>query len=310
MLANIQPGDEIIMPSFTFVSTANAFVLRGGVPVFIDIREDTCNMDENIIEDAITPRTKVILPVHYAGVSCEMDTINYIAKKYNIIVIEDAAQSLLSTYKNKKLGTIGDFGTFSFHETKNITSGEGGCLTINNSHFFERAEIIREKGTNRKKFFRGQVDKYSWVDIGSSFLPNELTSAFLSAQLNAAENITMLRRELWNKYHNALYEIEQLGFIRRPFIPEYCEHNGHIYYIILNSFEERTNLINFLSSCGISAAFHYVPLHDSQEGIKCSRTFGFLTNTVDISKRLLRLPMWIGADVFYVCENIKKFFKI
>jgi dTDP-4-amino-4,6-dideoxygalactose transaminase len=296
LLADIQPGDEVIMPSYTFVSTANAFVLRGGVPVFVDIRPDTLNINENLIEAAITSRTKAIVPVHYAGVACEMDTIMQIAKKYNLLVIEDAAQGVMSSYKGKALGAIGHIGAYSFHETKNIISGEGGAILINEEEFSLRAEIIREKGTNRSQFYRGQVDKYTWQDIGSSYLPGEDTAAFLLAQLECAEEITQKRMAIWNKYHQAFEHLELEGFIRRPTIPEGCAHNAHMYYVILNSLTERTELISAFKSHNIHPVFHYIPLHSAPGGIKFGRVSGSMENTNAVSDRLLRLPLWVGLD--------------
>lgn len=296
MLADIQPGDEVIMPSYTFVSTANAFVLRGGVPVFVDIRLDTLNIDETKIEAAVTPRTKAIVPVHYAGVACEMDAIMDIAQRHGLVVIEDAAQGIMSTYKGKPLGSIGHLGAYSFHETKNIVSGEGGALLVNDARFTERAEIIREKGTNRGQFFRGQVDKYTWVDIGSSYLPGEVVSAFLWAQMEEAESITNKRMTIWSQYHEALEPLEAMGKLQRPIVPENCSHNAHMYYILLNSLEQRSMLISYLKAKGIHAVFHYVPLHSSPVGGRCGRACGSLKNTEDLSDRLLRLPLWIGVE--------------
>ena len=296
ILADIQPGDEIIMPSYTFVSTANAFVLRGGIPVFVDIRPDTLNIDETKIEAAITPRTKAIVPVHYAGVACEMDTIMDIAQRHNLLVIEDAAQAVMSTYKGKTLGTIGHLGAYSFHETKNIISGEGGALLVNDERFAERAEIIREKGTNRSQFFRGQVDKYTWVDIGSSYLPGEVIAAFLWAQMEEAESITQKRLAIWQQYHQAFAALERAGKLRRPIIPNGCQQNAHMYYILLESLEMRTQVIAQLKAQGVNAVFHYVPLHNSPAGKKYARTSGELTHTNDSSDRLLRLPLWVGMD--------------
>lgn len=293
ILADIQPGDEIIMPSYTFVSTANAFVLRGGVPVFVDIRPDTLNIDETLIEAAITERTKAIVPVHYAGVACEMDTIMDIARRRNLLVIEDAAQGIMSTYKGRPLGSIGHMGAYSFHETKNITSGEGGALLINDARFAERAEIIREKGTNRGQFFRGQVDKYTWVDAGSSYLPSELTAAFLWAQMEEAERITQMRLEIWRRYHEALAQFERAGLIRLPHVPENCLHNAHMYYILLSSLEKRTEVIERLKRNGVHPVFHYVPLHSSPAGTKFARVSGELRHTVNLADRLLRLPLWV-----------------
>lgn len=296
ILADIQPGDEIIMPSYTFVSTANAFVLRGGVPVFVDIRPDTLNIDETKIEEAITPKTKAIVPVHYAGVGCEMDVIMEIAKRYELLVIEDAAQGVLSSYKGKTLGTIGHMGCYSFHETKNIISGEGGALLINDKKLIERAEIIREKGTNRSQFFRGQVDKYTWVDIGSSYLPGEIIAAFLWAQLEEADHITQRRLAIWEQYHRGMHALERQGLLRRPIMPKHCQSNAHMYYILLNSLQERTLLIEQMKNNNIHPVFHYVPLHSSPAGKKYARTHGAMTHTDDLSDRLLRLPMWTGLE--------------
>ncbi len=294
ILTDTQPGNEIIMPSYTFVSTANAFVLRGGVPVFVDIRPDTLNIDETLIEVAITPRTKAIVPVHYAGVACEMDTIMDIAQRHKLLVIEDAAQSIMSTYKGRPLGSIGHMGAYSFHETKNIISGEGGALLINDKRFIERAEIIWEKGTNRSQFFRGQVDKYTWVDIGSSYLPSEITAAFLWAQMEEAESITQHRLAIWQRYHNALAPLETAGVLRRPVVPDGCQQNGHMYYILLESLEKRTQLISKLKKQGVNSVFHYVPLHNSPAGRKYGRVNGEMTNTEAVTDRLLRLPLWVG----------------
>ena len=296
LLLNIKAGDEIIMPSYTFVSTANAFALRGGVPVFIDIRPDTLNIDEKQIEDAITPKTKSIVVVHYAGVACEMNNILKIAKKHSIPVIEDAAQGIMSKYKGTPLGSMGTFGCLSFHETKNIHCGEGGAILINDEKYVERAEIIREKGTNRSQFFRGQVDKYRWVDIGSSYLPGELTAAFLAAQLEHAEEITKKRLSIWNKYHEIFEGLENTGKVRRPVIPKECEHNGHIYYLLLNEKYDRDKVIQKMQDKGVNAVFHYQPLHSSPAGKKYSRHSSPLSVTDDISERIIRLPMWIGFD--------------
>lgn len=296
MLADIEPGDEVIMPSYTFVSTANAFALRGGVPVFVDIRPDTLNIDETKIEAAITSKTKVIVPVHYAGVGCEMDTIMEIANRHQLLVIEDAAQGVYATYKNKPLGTIGHMGAYSFHETKNVISGEGGALLINDERFVERAEIIREKGTNRSKFFRGQVDKYTWVELGSSYLPGEVIAAFLWAQFEDIANITQRRLDIWDRYHNGLLPLEKEGLIKRPTFPKDCTHNAHMYYIILNSLESRTHLISQMKAHDIHPVFHYVPLHNSPAGLKYGRSSGDLRVTEDISECLLRLPMWTGLE--------------
>lgn len=312
ILAGIQPGDEIIMPSYTFVSTANAFVLRGGIPVFVDIRSDTLNIDEALIEAAVTPRTKAIVPVHYAGVACEMDTIMDIARRYKLLVIEDAAQGIMSTYKGRPLGTIGHMGAYSFHETKNIISGEGGALLINDESLAERAEIIREKGTNRSLFFRGQVDKYTWVDIGSSYLPGEVIAAFLWAQMEEAVSITEMRLNIWKQYHEALSEVEAKGLLRRPVVPAGCAHNAHMYYVLLDSIDTRTALIARLKSEGVNSVFHYVPLHSSPGGKEYGRVFGMLKNTEDYSDRLLRLPLWIGVEneVDSISEIIRNFFSV
>ena len=308
LLLDIQPGDEVIMPSYTFVSTANAFVLRGGVPVFVDIRPDTLNIDENLIEAAITPRTKAIVPVHYAGVACEMDAIMDIAQRHNLLVIEDAAQGVMSSYKGKALGAIGHMSAYSFHETKNVISGEGGALLINDERFAERAEIIREKGTNRSMFFRGQVDKYTWVDIGSSYLPSEILAAFLWAQLEDAEAITKRRMEVWQRYHDALASLEAAGKLRRPIIPEGCVQNAHMYYVLLDSLEQRTEVIKRLKAQGVNPVFHYVPLHSSPAGRKYGRTSGAMKYTDELSDRLLRLPLWLGIGAVQdaVVAELKK----
>ena len=294
ILADIRPGDEVIMPSYTFVSTANAFVLRGGIPVFVDIRSDTLNIDETLIEAAITSSTKAIVPVHYAGVACEMDTIMDIANRHNLLVIEDAAQGIMSTYKGRVLGSIGHLGCYSFHETKNIISGEGGALLVNDERLVNRAEIIREKGTNRSSFFRGQVDKYTWVDIGSSYLPGEIIAAFLWAQMEEAQIITEKRLDIWQKYHEGIEKLELQGHLRRPIISDGCSHNAHMYYVLLNSLAERTHVIESLRSREIYPVFHYVPLHNSPAGLKYSRFHGNLKHTEDLANRILRLPMWVG----------------
>jgi dTDP-4-amino-4,6-dideoxygalactose transaminase len=294
ILADIQEGDEIIMPSYTFVSTANAFVLRGGIPVFVDIRPDTLNIDETLIEAAITPRTKAIVPVHYAGVACEMDTIMAIAKKHNLIVIEDAAQAVMSTYKGKALGAIGHMGCYSFHETKNVISGEGGALLVNDERFTERAEIIREKGTNRSRFFRGQIDKYTWCDLGSSFLPGELTAAFLWAQFQEADEITQKRLKLWQHYNHLLTPLQESGAVRLPVVTENCIHNAHMYYLLLDSKIDRDLVLSKLREREIHAVFHYVPLHTSVAGVKFGRCNGDMKFTDSLSSSLIRLPMWIG----------------
>lgn len=312
ILCDIQPGDEIIMPSFTFVSTANAFVLRGGVPVFVDIRSDTLNMDERLIEAAITPRTKAIVPVHYAGVPCAMDEIMNIAIANHLFVVEDAAQALLSTYKGRFLGIIGHFGCLSFHETKNIISGEGGALLINDEQFVERAEIIREKGTNRTKFFKGEVDKYTWVDIGSSFLPSELIGAFLYAQLEQAEKIIAARCRIYKHYYERLKHLSEKEYIRLPFTAGDCMNNGHIFYILTGSLKERAELIEYLKARSILSLFHYVPLHTSPAGIKYGRVSGTMTVTDDISERILRLPMHYELtddDIEKVVEALEGFYQ-
>ena len=294
ILTDIQPGDEIIMPSYTFVSTANAFVLRGGVPVFVDIRPDTLNIDENLIEAAITPRTKAIVPVHYAGVGCEMDVIMAIAKRHKLLVIEDAAHCVKATYKGRELGSIGHLGALSFHETKNIISGEGGALLINDKKFVERAEIIWQKGTNRRAFQEGKVDKYTWVDIGSSFLPGEITAAFLWAQMQETTKITQKRLNSWIRYHELLAPLEKAGKLRRPIVPNGCEHNAHMYYILLNSLERRDQTLEKLERKGVNAVFHYVPLHTSPAGKKYSRLSEQALVTQNVSEQILRLPLFIG----------------
>ncbi len=296
MLADIGPGDEVIMPSYTFVSTANAFVLRGAVPVFVDIRPDTLNIDESLIEAAITPRTKAIVPVHYAGVACEMERIGEIAAQHRLMVIEDAAQAVLSTYKGKALGSFGALGCYSFHETKNIISGEGGALLVNAPELAERAEIIREKGTNRSRFFRGQVDKYTWVDVGSSYLPGEVISAFLWAQMLEAESITARRLEIWQTYHSGFEALEQQGQLRRPVVPDGCAHNAHMYYLIVDGLEQRTRFIDFMRQRGVSCVFHYVPLHSSPFGLASGRVAGGCERTEDLANRLVRLPLWLGME--------------
>jgi dTDP-4-amino-4,6-dideoxygalactose transaminase len=294
LLIDIKPGDEVIMPSYTFVSTANAFVLRGAIPVFVDIREDTLNIDENLIKSAITSRTRAIVPVHYAGVGCEMDTIMAIAQENNLAVIEDAAQGVMSTYKGRALGSIGHFGTYSFHETKNVTSGEGGCLLVNDSNQIARAEIIREKGTDRSQFFRGEVDKYTWQDVGSSYLPGELISAFLWAQLEEAHSITQTRLNRWDFYHKQLEPLEAAGILRRPVLPEECQHNAHMYYVVLNPDVDRQHVLDTFKDNNIYAIFHYIPLHSSPAGLKYCRVSGDLKNTDSLSERLVRLPLWVG----------------
>ena len=294
LLLQIEPGDEVIMPSYTFVSTANAFVLRGAKPIFVDIREDTLNLDETLIESAITPRSRAIVPVHYAGVACEMDTIIAIAKAHGLSVVEDAAQGVMAGYKGRALGAIGDLGTYSFHESKNIVSGEGGSLLVNDPDLVLRAEIIREKGTDRGRFFRGEVDKYTWQEVGSSFLPSEFTAAFLWAQLEAAERITSERLVIWRRYHEMLAPLEVGGLIRRPIVPEVCEHNAHMYYILLAPGIDRQPILDAFKQNVIGAVFHYVPLHSSLAGRRYGRPHGDLSLTTSMSQRLIRLPLWVG----------------
>ena len=311
VLSEVGPGDEVILPSYTFVSTANAFVLRGADLVFVDIRPDTQNIDEKLIEDAITEKTKVIAPVHYAGVSCEMDTIMDIAKRHNLVVIEDAAQGVMSTYKGRGLGSIGDYGCYSFHETKNYSMGEGGALLINDESKIDRAEIIREKGTDRSKFLRGAIDKYTWVDMGSSYLPSELNAAYLWAQLEMADPINDNRMANWNAYYEQLSGLANEGRLELPVIPEGCEHNAHMFYIKTASLEERVALGAYLKENGIGTAFHYVPLHSAPAGSKFGKFHGEDKYTTNTFERLLRLPMYYGLkadDVQQVCEAIKSFY--
>ena len=311
LLAEIKAGDEVIMPAYTFVSTADAFVLRGATPVFVDIRPDTMNMDETLIEAAITDKTKAIVPVHYAGVSCEMDTIMALAKKYHLLVIEDAAQGIMSTYKGQPLGSIGDFGCFSFHETKNFSMGEGGALLIKDEKYIEDAEIYREKGTNRSKFFRGQIDKYTWVNFGSSYLPSELNAAYLWAQLEIADEITDARMARWNQYNTLLKPLADKGLIELPYIPEHCTHNAHMFYIKTKDIDERGKLISYLKENDILAVFHYIPLHTAPAGLKYGRFHGKDNYTTKESERLLRLPMFYTLkeeEVDYICEKVKAFY--
>lgn len=296
ILADIKPGDEVIMPSYTFVSTANAFVLRGGVPVFVDIRQDTLNLDESLIEAAITPRTKAIVPVHYAGFACEMDTILDIARSHKLLVIEDAAQGTLASYKGRALGSIGDLGCLSFHETKNVTSGEGGALLINNPEFAERAEVIREKGTNRDQFFRGQVNKYTWVDVGSSYLPGEIIAAFLWAQLEEAQKITDRRLDIWERYHLAFAELDAIGRLQRPKVSDTCKIGAHMYYLLLRDLEDRTRFIEEMKLSGINCVFHYVPLHLSPAGRKYCKANEPLPVTEKVASLLIRLPLWASMN--------------
>ncbi len=312
LLLDIKSGDEVILPSFTFVSTANAFVLRGAVPVFVDIREDTLNLDERLIEEAITTRTRAIVPVHYAGVSCEMDSIVAIARRHDLRIVEDAAQGIMAGYKNRALGAIGDLGAFSFHETKNIISGEGGSLLVRDEELAQRAEIIREKGTDRGRFFRGEVDKYTWQDIGSSFLPNEITAAFLWAQLEEAQQITSERLAIWHRYHQMLDPLERQGLLRRPIVPADCQHNGHMYYVLLAPEIDRQQVLDGLKQNEIRAVFHYVPLHSSPAGRRYGRAPGELAFTTSLSQRLVRLPMWFGlseSQQARVCEVLTALLK-
>lgn len=294
LLIDTGPGDEIIMPSYTFVSTANAFVLRGGVPVFVDIREDTLNLDERLIEAAITPRTRAIVPVHYAGVACEMDAILGIARRHGLRVVEDAAQGVMSSYKGRALGGIGDLGAYSFHETKNVISGEGGALLVNDAALAARAEIIREKGTDRSRFFRGEVDKYTWQDVGSSFLPGELVAAFLWAQLEEADRITAARMASWQRYHAMLAPLETHSLLRRPIVPAECVHNAHMYYVLLAPGIDRQSVLDAFKRHGIWSVFHYVPLHSSPAGRRHGRTHGSLAVTDRQAAQLVRLPLWVG----------------
>ncbi len=309
ILCGIEPGDEFIVPSYTFVSTVNAFVLRGGVPVFVDIDASTKNIDANLIEEAITPKTKCIVPVHYAGVSCDMDKIIEIARRHNLLVVEDAAQGVCSTYKGKYLGTIGDIGCYSFHETKNFISGEGGALVINNEKFLERAEIIREKGTNRSQFFRGMVDKYTWVDIGSSYLPSEIIAAFLFAQLEEADNITAKRQAVWSRYYENLRPLQEAGKLELPVIPENITHNAHMFYIVLPDLATRTLLIEYMKRNGIYPVFHYVPLHSAPKGLELGGGKYNLPVTDKVADALLRLPCYFElalSEVDRICDIIKK----
>ncbi len=296
LLLDIRPGDEIIMPSYTFVSTANAFVLRGGIPVFVDIREDTLNLDERLIEAAITPRTRAIVPVHYAGVACEMDEIGKIARRHGLKVVEDAAQGLMASYKGRALGSIGDLGAYSFHETKNVISGEGGALLVNAPDLASRAEIVREKGTDRSRFFRGEVDKYTWQEVGSSFLPGELTAAFLWAQLEDAQRITQARLASWSHYHKLLAPLESEGLLRRPIVPDGCQHNAHMYYVLLAPEIDRDRILGELKSHGIHSVFHYVPLHSSPAGQRYGRASGTMDITANAAERLIRLPLWMEIE--------------
>lgn len=310
LLLDVRPGDEVIMPSYTFVSTANAFALRGAVPVFVDIDDRTLGLDATILQGAITSRTRCIVPVHYAGVACEMDAICELAKRYGLSVVEDAAQGLGATFRGTPLGTMGQLGALSFHETKNVICGEGGALLVNDVGFAERAEIIREKGTNRSAFFRGDVDKYTWVDLGSSFLPSEVLAAFLCAQLERVEKITAERHAIWNAYHEAFADLEAQGRVRRPRIPADREHNAHMYYLLVAGLEERSALLAALRARGVRAVHHYVPLHSSPAGRRYGRAHGALRVTDAVSERLLRLPLWsgMGQEVSEVIQSIREFF--
>ena len=301
-LCDIQPGDEVIMPSYTFVSTADAFVLRGAKIVFVDIRPDTMNLDEKLIEQAITPKTKVIVPVHYAGVACEMDTIMDIAHRHGLKVVEDAAQGVDACYKGKALGTIGDFGCYSFHETKNFTMGEGGALLFQKEEYLEKAEILREKGTDRSKFFRGQVDKYRWMDYGSSYRPSELNAAYLYAQLEEKDKIQKKRMEIYEYYHRNLADLAAEGKVEQPYVPQECEHNAHMYYLKVKDMKVRTRLLAYLRENGICSVFHYVPLHSAPAGQKFGRFAGEDVYTTKESERLLRLPMFYNLDM----EDVKR----
>ncbi|MDL1867876.1 dTDP-4-amino-4,6-dideoxygalactose transaminase [Gammaproteobacteria bacterium PRO6] len=309
LLAGLEPDDEVIMPSFTFVSTANAFVLRGAVPVFVDIRGDTLNIDETLVESAITPRTRAICVVHYAGVACEMDAICEIARRYGLIVIEDAAQGVMASYRGRQLDSIGELAALSFHETKNLISGEGGALLVNDARHIERAEIIREKGTNRSLFFRGQVDKYTWVDVGSSYLPGEIIAAFLAAQIEHADDITQRRMALWQRYHDAFAALESQGRLRRPIVPAHCRHNAHMYYLLLADLDERTRFITSLKARDIHPVFHYIPLHSAPAGQRYARTHGSMGVTDATSDRLVRLPLWLpDLDQDAVIGAVEAFF--
>lgn len=312
LLTDIEPGDEVIMPSFTFVSTANAFVMRGARIVFVDIRPDTQNIDEKLIENAITDRTKAIVPVHYAGVGCEMDTILEIGRKHSIRVVEDAAQGVMSTYKGRGLGSLGDFGCYSFHETKNYSMGEGGAILIRNEADIERAEIVREKGTDRSRFLRGQVDKYTWVDCGSSYLPSDINAAYLWAQLEEADKINQDRLASWNMYYERLKPLEEKGILQLPYIPAECEHNAHMFYIKTGSLEERTALTAYLKDAGVGSAFHYVPLHSAPAGERFGVMAGEDRYTTNTYERLLRLPMYYGLteeEIEKTCNRIMEFYK-
>ncbi len=312
LLADIKEGDEVILPSYTFVSTADAFVLRGAKAVFVDIRPDTMNIDETLIEDAVTDRTRVIAPVHYAGVGCEMDTIMEIAGRHHLTVVEDAAQGIMASYKGKALGTFGDFGCFSFHETKNFSMGEGGALLIRDKRYIEKAEIFREKGTDRSKFYRGEVDKYRWQDYGSSYLPSDMNAAYLYAQLELADQITQARMDRWNQYWELLTPLAEEGRIELPYIPPHCQHNAHMFYIKTKDMEERTRLDAFLKERGVHAVFHYIPLHSAPAGRRYGRFYGEDRYTTRESERLLRLPMFYTLtedEVTYITDQVKAFYR-
>lgn len=311
LLADIRPGDEVVMPAYTFVSTANAFVLRGAVPVFVDIRPDTMNLDEKLIEDAITEKTRAIVPVHYAGVACEMDVIMEVAARHGLIVVEDAAQGIMASYKGKALGTIGDFGCFSFHETKNYSMGEGGALLIRDARYVEDAEVIREKGTNRSRFYRGQIDKYTWINFGSSYLPSDMNAAYLYAQLEIADEMNEARLALWDRYYEGLKPLAEAGRLKLPAVPEGCVHNAHMFYVKTAGLEERTAFFSYLKGNGIMAVSHYVPLHTSPAGRKFGRFHGEDRYTTGESERLARLPMYYGLtgeQVDYICDKVREFY--
>ena len=312
LLAGIREGDEVIMPSYTFVSTADAFVLRGATPVFVDIRPDTMNIDERLIEAAVTERTKALVPVHYAGVACEMDTIMEIAKRHHLFVIEDAAQGVMASYKGRALGSIGDFGCYSFHETKNYSMGEGGAILIRDEKYIEEAEIIREKGTNRSKYFRGQIDKYTWVNYGSSYLPSDMNAAYLYAQLEMAEEINDRRLQIWNTYYEGLRELEEQKKIELPVVPDGCVHNAHMFYIKTKDLTERTEFIAYMKEKGILTVFHYIPLHSAEAGKKFGRFHGEDVYTTKESERLVRLPLYYGLTKeqnLYIIDQIKAFYR-
>jgi dTDP-4-amino-4,6-dideoxygalactose transaminase len=310
LLADVQPGDEVIMPSFTFTSTATAFALRGAQPVFVDIREDTLNLDEQLVEAAVTERTRVLVPVHYAGIACQMDTLAEIARRHDLVIVEDAAQALSSFFHGEPLGTIGTLGALSFHETKNVISGEGGALIVNDPSLLERAEVIHEKGTNRRAFFRGRIEKYSWIDIGSSFPASELAAAFLWAQLEAADWLIEQRLAIWNAYHGGLADLEDAGLLRRPVIPAGSVHNGHLYYVLLPSEERRDQTLDALGREGVETVFHYVPLHSSPAGVRFGRAVGELRNTERASSTLLRLPIWVGLSAEEISHVIAAFHRV